>query len=142
EAIATGHRKRITPLGRAAARLANAVNRKRKFFAAVERRLLLHESPPAGQKNAPLVICLSDYIKASVRRFYPLPDEQLVTLINAVDLAKFEPNHAKPSGREIREGFGIRENQVVALIVAQDFARKGLREAIEAWRQVNDERLV
>jgi UDP-glucose:(heptosyl)LPS alpha-1,3-glucosyltransferase len=142
EAVATGHRKHITPIGRAAAQLANAVNRKRQFFAAVERRLLLHESPPAGQKNPPLVICLSDYIKTSVRRFYPLPDEQLVTLINAVDLAKFEPNAAKTSGREVRDRFGIRENQVVALIVAQDFARKGLREAIEAWRMVNDERLV
>jgi UDP-glucose:(heptosyl)LPS alpha-1,3-glucosyltransferase len=102
----------------------------------------VHQSPPPGQTNPPLVICLSDYIKASVRRYYPLPDEQLVTLINAVDLAKFEPNHAKASGQQVRHRFGIRENHVVALIVAQDFARKGLREAIEAWRQVNDERLV
>jgi UDP-glucose:(heptosyl)LPS alpha-1,3-glucosyltransferase len=139
EALASGHLKYGSSIRRTGARLANAINFKRQRFAAVERELLV---PGKSQRKPPLVICLSEYIKATVRRYYPLSDEQLATLINAVDLKKFDPAAAKVDGGDVRRRFSIRGDQVVALIVAQDFARKGLREAIEAWRQIADERLV
>lgn len=135
EAVAGGHLKHASPVRRAGARLANQLNRKRQRFAAVERELLTAGGDGAAGRP-PLVVCLSDYIKATVRRHYPLPDDRLATLVNAVDLAKFDPAAAKASGAEVRARLGIRPDQVVALIVAQDFARKGLREAIEAWRLI------
>jgi UDP-glucose:(heptosyl)LPS alpha-1,3-glucosyltransferase len=138
EAVAGGHLKHGSGVKQAFARLANAMNRKRQRFAAVERALLMRD----GGRASPLVICLSEYIKATVRRHYPLPERKLGTLINAVDLKKFDPVEAKSAGMAIRAKQGIRPDQVVALIVAQDFARKGLREAIEAWRLVADARLV
>ena len=155
EAVASGHLKHDSPVRQVAARLANRLNRKRRRFAAVERELLMPrespvpptESPAApprvgSPRVAPVVLCLSDYIKATVRRHYPLPDERLATLINAVDLKKFDPGEGTESGRLVRAQHGVLPGQVVALMVAQDFARKGLREAIEAWKRVADERLV
>jgi UDP-glucose:(heptosyl)LPS alpha-1,3-glucosyltransferase len=158
EAVAGGHRKHRSPLRRAVAKLANHANRKRVRFAAVERTLLVgggqtdsHPDPARGPvtgtgqlagRAAPVVICLSDYIKATVRRHYPLSDDRLATLVNAVDLAKFDPSAAEAAGRQARDRLGIAPDKVVALIVAQDFARKGLREAIEAWRLAADPRLV
>ncbi|CAA9380957.1 MAG: hypothetical protein AVDCRST_MAG64-640, partial [uncultured Phycisphaerae bacterium] len=153
EAVAAGHLKHDSPVLRAAARLANRVNLKRRRFAAVERTLLMPaaESPAAPPRvpehrasirQGPVVLCLSDYIKATVRRHYPLADGRLATLINAVDLTKFDPAAARAAGRDVRARHGVRPDQVVALIVAQDFARKGLREAVEAWKLVADERLV
>jgi UDP-glucose:(heptosyl)LPS alpha-1,3-glucosyltransferase len=62
--------------------------------------------------------------------------------MNAVDLKKFDPADVKESGRQVRADFGIAPEKVVGLIVAQDFARKGLREAVEAWKAVADDRLV
>jgi UDP-glucose:(heptosyl)LPS alpha-1,3-glucosyltransferase len=138
EAVAAGHLKHGSGVKQAFARLANAMNRKRQRFSAVERALLMRD----GGRAAPLVICLSEYIKATVRRHYPLPEQKLGTLVNAVDLKKFDPGQAKVAGAQVREKHGIETSQVVALIVAQDFARKGLREAIEAWRLVANERLV
>jgi UDP-glucose:(heptosyl)LPS alpha-1,3-glucosyltransferase len=137
EAVAAGHLKHTSRIRQAAARLGNGFNRKRQRFAAVERELLV-----GGGAASPVVICLSEYIKATVRRHYPLPDENLATLINAVDLAKFDPGAGKASGAAVRAEHGVRPDQVVALIVAQDFTRKGLREAVEAWKRLADERLV
>lgn len=140
EAVTSGHSKYTSLVRRAGSKLANTFNPKRRYFAAVERRLLM--SPPPAGARPPLVICLSDYIKTTVRNHYPLPADRLPTLINAVDLQKFDPAVAHSHRQEIRQRFGIAPEKVVALMVAQDFERKGLREAIEAWRQVADERLV
>lgn len=102
----------------------NAVfNPRRRAMARVERALL---SDPCG----PLVLCLSDYVKRFVRRHYPLPDDRLVRLFNAVDLARFAPDPERPAS-----------NWVNGLIIAQDYERKGLREAIQALAQAADPRL-
>lgn len=102
----------------------NAVlNPRRVAMARIERRLL---ADPGG----PLVLCLSDYVKRFVREHYPLPDDRLVRLFNAVDLQRFAPAADRPPS-----------NWVNGLIIAQDFARKGLREAIQALARAGDPRL-
>lgn len=137
--ISAGHMKHDSAFRRFTSRLANHLNRKRRRFAAVERALLL---PEGRSSQGPIVICLSEYVKQTVRRHYPLPDDRMATLVNAVDLPRFDPEAATASGLAERVKHGIAANQIVALIVAQDFARKGLQEAIEAWKWVADERLV
>ena len=123
EAVRTGHLKHAGAAKQLAARVANRVNPKRQRFAAVERRLLTGPNPP-------VVLCLSEYVKRTVRRHYPLPDDRLATLFNAVDLQKFDPA-ARPEARdELRRRHGIRPEDTVALIIAQDFERKGLGETI------------
>jgi UDP-glucose:(heptosyl)LPS alpha-1,3-glucosyltransferase len=99
------------------------VNSRPAAFARVEDQLL------HGIAKPPVILCLSEQIKREIRRFYPLADDRLKTLFNAVDLDRFQPEGA-PQGPKIN-----------ALIVAQDFERKGVREAIEAVARVNDERL-
>ncbi len=100
-------------------------NPRRMRFAAVEHDLLTRSEPP-------VVLCLSNYVKRDVRREYPnLPDETLPILFNAVDLARFDPAKSPAPPRCDRP---------VALMIAQDFARKGLRETIEALRLVPEER--
>jgi UDP-glucose:(heptosyl)LPS alpha-1,3-glucosyltransferase len=105
---------------------------RRWAMAQTERRLLTGTRPPD-------VLCLSDYVKATVRKYYMLPDEKLATLFNAVDLRRFDP--AAAGGGDVRKQFGLADDSIVALIIAQDFARKGLREAIAALAQIDDPRL-
>jgi UDP-glucose:(heptosyl)LPS alpha-1,3-glucosyltransferase len=100
---------------------AGHLNRRRVRFAAVERRLFAGASPP-------VVLCLSGMIRSAVRRHYPEPaDDRLATLFNGTDLTRFDP--AGP-----RADLGAAG--VAGLMLAQDFARKGLREAIQAVRDV------
>ncbi len=91
-------------------------------MAGLERKLLMG-------KTGPVVLCLSEYIKGYVKKHYPLPDEQLVTLFNAVDLNRFEP--------ETRHS----RVEVKALFIGQDFVRKGLRPAVVAISMLKDPRV-
>lgn len=134
DAISTGHLKYESAVGRGVSRAFNALNRKRRHFARVERRVLTSAEPP-------LVICLSDCIRRSVLAHYSFPPEKLVTIVNGVDLARFDPKSRPRAGQELRRRFNLDDNEVVALIIAQDFHRKGLASAIDAMAIVNEPRL-
>jgi UDP-glucose:(heptosyl)LPS alpha-1,3-glucosyltransferase len=97
-------------------------------MAEVEHELLSGDKPP-------VVLCLSNYVKQDVLRYYPsLPEDRFATLFNAVSLDVFDPKD------RVRKGQGIRSDELVAVIVAQDFERKGVPQAIEATRRVNAQR--
>jgi UDP-glucose:(heptosyl)LPS alpha-1,3-glucosyltransferase len=135
EALASGHLK-YEGLRRPLDQLATRLNPKRQFVGSVERDLLTGP-------DAPHLLCVSDMVKETARRHYPgLPQEKLVTLFNAVDPGRFDPARRPEARDEARRQWGLGPDQVVALMVAQDFVRKGLRPAIEALARVADERLV
>jgi UDP-glucose:(heptosyl)LPS alpha-1,3-glucosyltransferase len=135
EAVQSGHLKHDGTLQRTLARFGNRLNQRRQMFAEVEKQLL-------NSDFAPVVLCLSDYVKGFVRKHYTLPETKLATLFNATDLKRFDPS-ARPEARiEIRKRFSIQDEQVVGLMIAQDFARKGLHEAIASVAKVSDPRLV
>jgi UDP-glucose:(heptosyl)LPS alpha-1,3-glucosyltransferase len=92
-------------------------NPRRKRMAEVERDLL---SGP----ESPVVLCLSEYVKRSVCAHYALPEDRLATLFNAVDLDRFAPQREQTAPAQTAR----------ALIVAQDFERKGVIQAMEAAR--------
>jgi UDP-glucose:(heptosyl)LPS alpha-1,3-glucosyltransferase len=134
EALASGHLK-YEGLRRPLDQLATRLNAKRQFVGAVERELLTGP-------HAPRLLCVSEMVKQTARDRYGLPEPQLVTLFNAVDPGRFDPARDPGAGRQVRERFGLGPDKVVALIVAQDFKRKGLQPAIEALARVADGRLV
>jgi UDP-glucose:(heptosyl)LPS alpha-1,3-glucosyltransferase len=124
-ALLRGHEKRSSAVMSRLSQIGNQLNRRRRRFAAVERQLLT-------RSDAPVVICLSDYVKQSIAEYYPLPSDRLATLFNAVDLDKFNPADRPQSRRDVRERLGLAASDRVALFMAQDFARKGLAAAIDA----------
>ena len=134
EAVVSGHLKHHGAVAQTAAMLANRTNLKRRTFAAVERDLLTGANPP-------IVLCLSNYVMRDVTAHYPLKADRMVRLFNAVDLQKFDPTKRPEARAEIRQRFGLEPDQPVALMIAQDFARKGLREALLAMAELKDERL-
>ena len=111
----------------AAARKWNAVfNPRRRAMANVERQLM-------ADVNGPVVLALSDYVKRFIRAEFPaLPDERMVRLFNAVDLKRFEPARVQESPHA---------GWVNALIIAQDYERKGLAEAIRGLAKAHEPRL-
>lgn len=131
EAIARGNLKHRGRLRQRLSQVFTALNRKRQRFAQVERQLLEGSHPP-------IVLCLSDYVKAEVRRHYRLGEDRLVRLFNAVDLKRFDPAVQPEAGFEMRRRYGVGMRDVLALMVAQDFDRKGLGEAIRAVAQAAD----
>jgi len=100
-------------------------NPRRQVMSDVEQHLLLSPKPPR-------VLCLSKYVKHAVQQHYPLSDTHLPILFNAVDTQRFTPGPPRPPNPD----------RTVALIIAQDFERKGLRQAILALAQTGDPKLV
>jgi UDP-glucose:(heptosyl)LPS alpha-1,3-glucosyltransferase len=134
EAIETGHLKYQPGWRRTLARLGNRLNLKRRKTAQVERALLMRRNPP-------LVLCLSDYVRQTLRKHYPLKDEDMPTLFNAVDLRHFDPSVKSDARERLRRELEIGPEKVIALIVAQDFHRKGLRETIMALSRAQEPKL-
>ena len=135
DAIANGHLKYQGPVLQVISQVANRMNRRRQRFAAVERELLTGPHPP-------VVISLSDYVRRVLTAHYTLAPSRLATLFNATDLRRFDPTARPNAGNAVRERFGIAADRVVALMIAQDFHRKGLAEAICALAKTRDPRLV
>ncbi|HVT89479.1 MAG TPA: glycosyltransferase family 4 protein [Tepidisphaeraceae bacterium] len=100
-------------------------NPRRSAMATIERRLL-------GASHPPRVLCLSQYVKLAFKRFYPLNDAHLPVLFNAVDTTKFDPNAGAKTPHE----------KIIALMIAQDFERKGLAATIEALARIDDKNLI
>jgi len=134
EALEAGHLKYEGAFLQIVSRVANRLNRRRQRFGEVERLLLTGERPP-------IVLCLSHYVMTNLRRHFTLPSEQLATLFNAVDLARFDRERAPQAGEELRTRLAIGPDKIVALMISNDFERKGLREAIEAVGKAADPRL-
>ena len=88
------------------------------------------------------MLCLSEYVKRGLLSHYAMGAAKLATLFNATDLVRFDPA-ARPAAREeIRQRYAIAADRVVALMIAQDFQRKGLSEAIQAVARLKDDRLM
>ncbi|HEV8377320.1 MAG TPA: glycosyltransferase family 4 protein [Tepidisphaeraceae bacterium] len=99
-------------------------NPRRVEMAKVERELLT-------RADSPTVLILSDYVKQFVTKHYPsLPDIKLQKLFNSVDLNRFHREEKSTKSPD----------EVVALVIAQDFERKGVPQAIEATKLVNQAR--
>ncbi len=113
----------------------NRFNRKRRLYAQVERKLL---NDPAG----PQVLCLSDYIQRQFSPLLPEAQDKLLPLFNGVDIHRFDPAGKAEDRRRLRGNWGVKENTPVALMIAQDLERKGLRQALEAMALANPFHLV
>jgi UDP-glucose:(heptosyl)LPS alpha-1,3-glucosyltransferase len=134
EAVRSGHLKYEGPMMQVVSQMANRMNLKRRRFAAIERALLTGAQPP-------IVLCLSEYTKQSLIRHHDVPSTRLKTLFNAIDLVRFDPTVRPAAGTEIRARWEIAHDRIVALMIAQDFHRKGLAEAIGALAAAKDDRL-
>jgi len=127
DAVERKHLQRTTLAGKILAGAANRLNAKRRWFAKIETQLMSSGHPP-------VVLSLSDYVKRPIQKYYPLAKVQ--TLFNAVDLEKFTPG----GSNDVRARLGIAAGEVVMLMIAQDFARKGLAATIAALAKLPEPR--
>jgi UDP-glucose:(heptosyl)LPS alpha-1,3-glucosyltransferase len=105
-------------------------NPRRQMMAEVERQLLAGATPP-------LVLCLSDAMRAEVARRYPnLPADRTAKLFNAVDLARFDPART-----DIPAWISpaVPPTAPIIAMIAQDFERKGVATAIAALAQLRSD---
>ena len=124
-----GHLRHASPVRQAITRLTNQLNGKRRLYARVEKRLL-------ENKHA-RVLCLSRAMRQIAEKSYHLQNTQAHILINGVDLRKYDPLTQIAARDKTRRHFDIAADNVVALLMANNYRLKGLRQAIHALAQLD-----
>ncbi|GIX03682.1 MAG: hypothetical protein KatS3mg113_0688 [Planctomycetaceae bacterium] len=101
--------------------------------ARIEKQLLSQPSPP-------VVLCLSQLVEQKLLQYYSLAPQDWVVLTNGVDTNWFHPTRHAAAGQAQRVAWGCSTSDRVALLMAHDFARKGVRQAIAALAHLTDPR--
>jgi UDP-glucose:(heptosyl)LPS alpha-1,3-glucosyltransferase len=110
-----------SPLARALKR----VSLHQREVAAIERRRFT-------RGNFQKIIAMSRLAARQIQTRYGLTDGEVEVVYNGVDLARFRPELRQENGRAFREQLGIGPEEVVFLLVGNDYRRKGVETAIEA----------
>ncbi len=77
-----------------------------------------------------LIICASDHVRDSVRKWYPVRREKIYTIMNGIDALRFSPNHNARNRR--RDSLGIGEGEFLLMTSGTINREKGHHLAIEA----------
>ena len=91
----------------------------------------LIETRQYGDRSARIYVAISDKVRRDMRRFYDVPPERIRTVYNGVDTERFSPRNRDTFRDKTREAWGIGGDEVVFLIVAHNFALKGVPELAE-----------
>ena len=78
------------------------------------------------------VICNSVMVRDEMRRYYNVPESQLVVIENGVDLESFHPKLSDAWREKQRKALGIAADSPVFLFVGSGFERKGIPQLLSA----------
>ena len=110
-----------SPLSRALKR----ISPHQREVAAIERRRFT-------RGNFKKVVAMSQLAADQIRGRYGLTAQEVEVVYNGIDLARFKPENRDEFRAEIRERFGIKPDEFVALLIGNDYRRKGVETVIEA----------
>jgi UDP-glucose:(heptosyl)LPS alpha-1,3-glucosyltransferase len=130
--LLTGHLKHTSKFKQRWARFFNTYNLKRKGLARIERSMMEHQ---------PWIFCLSSAMREFARSQFALPESHLVTLMNGIDLVKFDPAIGARSRDAVREEWRVEKEHQLALFVGNNWKLKGVPEAITALALTRDPKL-
>ncbi|MFL5331116.1 MAG: glycosyltransferase family 4 protein [Gemmataceae bacterium] len=94
-------------------------------FARFERRQMLG-------RDRPMLVVNSDFVRRHARKYYGLDPAQIRVLHNAIDPARFVETDRPRLRDEARREWGLRDDAVVAAIVAMNYRLKGLEPLLRA----------
>src|SRR5207253_1658298 len=68
-----------------------------------------------------IFLAISRMVAGDLQRYHGVPDEQLRLVYNGVDLERFSPAHREKHRAAVRGRLGVRDDEVLFLIVAHNF---------------------
>lgn len=80
----------------------------------------------------PEVVAISRMVRQDMQQFYQVPDDRLHLVYNGVDLDRFAPEACQARRAEMRQRWGLADEETCYLVVAHNFRLKGVRELVEA----------
>ena len=87
------------------------------------------------------VVNVADPVGEDLHRLYGVPSEIMTTIHNGFSPDEFSPERRQTLRADARKDFGYDDSDVVALIAANELARKGFDVLVEAQAALGDPRL-
>jgi len=116
-------------------RLLSRFNLRQRLMLDLERRLLAREPRP-------VVVALSEYVVAQLRRHYGFPDSHIRRVFNGVDPDPGSEEQRRRDRSAVRRRYGVTEDELLVLMVAHNFKLKGVGRWIEAAGRLAGEGVV
>jgi UDP-glucose:(heptosyl)LPS alpha-1,3-glucosyltransferase len=82
--------------------------------------------------NFKKIIAMSKLAAEQIRRRYGLTGDEVEVVYNGIDLARFKPENQAAFRSAFRDRLGIRPDELVCLLVGNDYRRKGVETLIDA----------
>jgi UDP-glucose:(heptosyl)LPS alpha-1,3-glucosyltransferase len=83
-------------------------------------------------------VAISERVRTELKEYYLVPDEQIVTIPNGINLSRFTPDNVDARS-EVRRELGFSDDTPLVLFVGSRFRIKGLKLAIQALARMNTE---
>ena len=77
-----------------------------------------------------LIICASDHVNESVRKWFPVRKKTIYTIMNGIDTIEFSPNEQERN--RLRKRLGVREGELLLMTSGTISKEKGHHLAVEA----------
>jgi len=77
-----------------------------------------------------LIICASDHVNESVRKWFPVRKKTIYTIMNGIDTIKFSPN--EQDRNRVRKRLGVREGELLLMTSGTISKEKGHHLVVEA----------
>jgi glycosyltransferase involved in cell wall biosynthesis len=81
-----------------------------------------------------LIICASNHVRDSVRKWYPVRRKKIYTIMNGIDTFEFSPNGQERN--RLRKRLGIREGEFLLMTSGSISKEKGHHLAVEALNKL------
>lgn len=104
-------------------------------------RLFIERKNFSG-KRFKRIIAVSEGVKRELEHEYNVHSSDIIVIPNGVDLKRFSPSNRLTRRKGILQRAGWNDSDVVALFVAHEFERKGLKVLLQAMGMVDDLRLL
>jgi UDP-glucose:(heptosyl)LPS alpha-1,3-glucosyltransferase len=83
------------------------------------------------------IVAISERVRTQLKEHYQVPDEQIVTIPNGINLARFDPANASERAR-VRRSFGVADDVPLLLFVGSQYRLKGLEFVIRALAEMEN----
>jgi len=84
------------------------------------------------------IIAISEMVRKNIIDNYGVPTGDIEVIYNGVDTNKFHPDNKELYRKEIRQQYGLKDDELVALFVGSGFERKGVRYLIKAVETISE----
>jgi UDP-glucose:(heptosyl)LPS alpha-1,3-glucosyltransferase len=98
--------------------------------------LLRLEARHFRERNYRKVIATTPDVKEDLRRYYGVPDDDVVVIPNGFAPKEFNPERRQERRTEMRSQLGLRPDHIVLLFVANELERKGYGTILSALKRL------